>query len=62
MTIPVVLNVSLNSANSETKIFVVPEKGLEPATSCVRHQDATHVRDGNFKKNPTQASMIYQIP
>ena len=44
------LNVSLNSANSETKIFVITEKGLEPATSCVRDQDATHVKDGNFIK------------
>ena len=35
------LNVSLNSANSVTKIFVITVKGLEPATSCVRDQDAT---------------------
>ena len=32
---------SLNSANSVTKIFVIIVKGLEPATSCVRDQDAT---------------------
>ena len=36
------LNVSLNSANySVTKIFVITVKRLEPATSCVRDQDAT---------------------
>ena len=32
---------SLNSLNSVTKIFVIAVKGLEPATSCVRDQDAT---------------------
>ena len=37
------LNVSLNSVNSVTKIFVITVKGLEPATSCVRDQDATSV-------------------
>ena len=30
------LNVSLNTPNSVTKIFVITVKGLEPATSCVR--------------------------
>ena len=38
------LNVSLNSANSVTKIFVITVKGLKPATkppSCLRDQDAT---------------------
>ena len=34
---------SLNSLNSVTKIFVVAVKGSEPATSCVRDQDATTV-------------------
>ena len=37
------LNVSLNSLNSVTKIFVITTKGLETATSCVRDQDATAV-------------------
>ena len=37
------LNVSLNSANSVTKIFVIAVKGLEPATYYVRDQDATTV-------------------
>ena len=32
---------SLNSANSVTKTFVITVKGLEPATSRVRNQDAT---------------------
>ena len=32
---------SLNSANSVTKIFVITVKGLKPATSCVRDQNAT---------------------
>ena len=32
---------SLNSANSAKKIVTV--KGLKPATSCVRDQDATKV-------------------
>ena len=32
---------SLNSENSVTKIFDMPVKGLELATSCVRDQDAT---------------------
>ena len=32
---------SLNSANSVTKIFVITVKGLEPATSNIRDQDAT---------------------
>ena len=35
------LNVSLNSVNLVTKIFAITVKGLEPATSCVRDQDAT---------------------
>ena len=37
------LNVSLNSVNSVTKIFVITVKGLEPDTSCLRDQDATTV-------------------
>ena len=32
---------SLNSLNSMTKFSVITLKGLEPATSCVRDQDAT---------------------
>ena len=43
---------SLNSANSVTKIFVIKVKGFEPATFCVRDQDATtapaHMRDTFF--------------
>ena len=35
------LNVSLNSANSVTKIFVIPVKGPKHSTSCARDQDAT---------------------
>ena len=35
------LNVSLNSLNLATTIFVITAKGLEHATSCVRDQDAT---------------------
>ena len=35
------LNVSPNSLNSVTKIFLITVKGLKPATSCVRDQDAT---------------------
>ena len=35
------LNVSLNSANSVTQIFVITVKGLEPATTCVRNLGAT---------------------
>ena len=63
------LNVSLNSANSVTKIFVITVKGIEPATSCVRDQDATTapaskmpVKDRIFKLNPIHSSVIYQIP
>ena len=37
------LNVSLNSANLVTKIFVFTVKGLEHATSCVKDQHATTV-------------------
>ena len=37
------LNVSLNSANSVTKIFVIIVNGLEPTISCTRDQDATTV-------------------
>ena len=32
---------SQNSANSETKIFVITVKWFEPAISCTRDQDAT---------------------
>ena len=35
------LYVSLNSADSVTKIFVITVKKLKTATSCVRDQDAT---------------------
>ena len=41
------LNVSLNSAK-EQKIFVVTVKGLEPATSCVRDQNATTALAGSL--------------
>ena len=50
------------------KIFVITVKGLEPATSCIRDQDATtapatHVcGDRIFKLTPIHASAIYQIP
>ena len=37
------LNVSLNSANSVTRIFVFTAKGLEPATPCVKDQRAATV-------------------
>ena len=40
----------------------ITEKTLEPAISCVRDQDATHVKDGNFKMNPIHVSVIYQFP
>ena len=50
------LNVSLNSLNSVTKIFVITVKGLEPTTSCVvrDHHSAskTHIRDRIFKFMP----------
>ena len=39
---------SLNSVNLMTKIFVITVKGLEPATSCVRHQDTTRVPAGHM--------------
>ena len=35
------LNVSLNSVNLVTKIFVIIVEWLEAATSCVRDQDET---------------------
>ena len=34
---------TMNSANSMTKMFVITVKGLVPATSCVRDQDAATV-------------------
>ena len=37
------LCVLLNSANTMTKIFIIPVKGFEPATCFVRNQDATTV-------------------
>ena len=40
-TLEFFLNVSLNSANSVTKIFVITVKGLEPTTSWVRDRHAT---------------------
>ena len=57
----------MNSLNPVTKIFVITVKGLEPATSCVREQDATtvlarHICERIFKLNPIRASVIYQIP
>ena len=48
---------SLNLLNSVTKLFVITVKGLKPAISCVRDQDAT-----TAKFNPIHASVIYQIP
>ena len=41
LAIGVLLNVSLNSANSVIKHIFVKVIGLEPAISCVRDQDAT---------------------
>ena len=38
------LNVSLNPLNSVTTVFVITVKGLEPATTSVRDQDATTVQ------------------
>ena len=40
--------VSLNLLDSVTKIFVITVKGLKPATSCVRDQDATIVPAGHM--------------
>ena len=37
------LNVSLNSLNSLTKIFIITVKGLKPATSCVRDRASSIV-------------------
>ena len=50
---------------SVTKIFAL--KGLKPATSCVRDQNATtgparHVRDRIFKLIPIHASVIIRSP
>ena len=47
------LNVSLNSVNSATKIFVITVKGLKPITSYERDQDATtatarHIREREY--------------
>ena len=58
---------SLNSLYSVTKIFVITVKRFEPATSCVRDQDATieparPVRDRIFKLTLIHASVMYQIP
>ena len=55
---------SLNSANSVTKLFVITVKGLEPATSCVRDQDASKTRVGDriFKLNLIYASVIIWFP
>ena len=33
--------ISLNSANSVTKIFIITLQGIEPASSCVRDQHTT---------------------
>ena len=60
--------VSLNSANSVTKIVVLTVKGLKAAISCVKDQDITTapeihiVRDSIFELRTTYASVIYQIP
>ena len=46
-----------------TKIFVITVKWLEPATSCVRDQDATTVPAiWIFKLSPIHASMIMSFP
>ena len=56
------LNISLNSANSVTKIFVITVIGLESATSCVRRPEChhsvskTHVRYRIFKFSPIHLS------
>ena len=62
-TLEFFLNVSLNSV---TKTFVITVKGLKPATSCVKDQDATtvparHVRDRIFKLSPIHASVFHQV-
>ena len=55
---------SMNSANSETKIFVITVKGFKSATSCVKFQGSyhsankTHVRHRIFKFTPIHASVI----
>ena len=52
--------------NVSTKFSYSSLKGLEPAISSVRDQDAsrtnkTHVRDRSFKLSSIHASVIYQI-
>ena len=50
------------------KIFVITVKGFEPATTCVRDQDAATVparqmwETGSLNWAPSHASVIYQIP
>ena len=67
-TLEFFLNVSLNSANSVTKIFVITVKGLKLTISCVRDQPCyhspskTHVRDKIFKLATIHVSVICQIP
>ena len=48
-------------------IYCILKRLFEPATSCVRDQDATaasarQVAEGIFKLSPIPASVIYQIP
>ena len=52
------------SLNSETRIVAIAEQGLEPATSCVRDQDANtvsarHVRHKIFKLSPVHGSVEF---
>ena len=55
---------SINSGNSIRKnIFVIAVEGFDPATFCVRDQDATtvlarHVRDRIFELTLVHASFI----
>ena len=52
-------NISLNSVTT----FVITVKGLKPANSCVRDQDATTAPARQMLKlSIIHASMIYQIP
>ena len=68
LTLEFFLNVSLNSANTVTKIFVITVKGLELAISCLRDKHATtaparHMLETESLKLTTiHASVIYQIP
>ena len=57
---------SLNSAAKVDSYYIL-KRLFEPATTCVRDQNATlgwqeQVADGIFKLSPIHASEIYQIP